>query len=357
MSTRLESLSECSPRRIALIKPSALGDIVHALPVLSALRARFPEAHITWIVGSRYEELLRGHPHLNATLAFDRNAFREGLLAGFSTFGRLLARLRRERFDLVIDLQGLLRSGVMAIATGAKTRIGLSTAREGARWLYSHLIPVADVDEIHAVDRYWLVVKALGAETGQPRFHLPVSEEARHWALATLNELPRPYLMLGVGARWVTKRWPPRHFAELARRSQGTFGGTVIFVGGGDETTLARAVISELSGPTLDLTGRTTLPQLAGILSLADVTLANDTGPLHLADALGRRVVSPYTCTKVKRTGPYNNMMRAVETRVWCQGSLKKQCDRLECFDELTPDRLWPHLQEVLSQWRANLSA
>src|SRR5205823_14528990 len=128
-------------------------------------------------------------------------------------------------------------------------------------------------------------------------------------------------------------------------------GGSVIFVGGRDETLLARATAETLAGPTRDLTGKTTLPQLAAILNQADVMIANDTGPLHLAAALGRPVLAPFTCTKVLLNGPYGFEANAVESKVWCQGSYLKRCPRLECMAELTPDRLWPILREVLQAW------
>src|SRR5262245_22105729 len=127
-------LASCAPRRIALIKPSALGDIMHSLPVLSALRRRFPDAHITWIVNRLYEPLLRDHPDLDATLPFDRHLMRGGFLKGTIAFAGYLSLLREQQFDMVIDLQGLLRTGIMALATGAKRRLGLASAREGARW-------------------------------------------------------------------------------------------------------------------------------------------------------------------------------------------------------------------------------
>jgi ADP-heptose:LPS heptosyltransferase len=122
----------------------------------------------------------------------------------------------------------------------------------------------------------------------------------------------------------------------------------------GDEAPLARAAAAALPGPSRDLTDGTTLPQLAAVLALADVMVANDTGPLHLAVALGRPVVAPYTCTSVALTGPYGPAAAGgVETRVWCQGSYLRRCDRLDCMRELTPDRLWPHLERTLLQWQS----
>src|SRR5262249_52748792 len=148
-------------------------------------------------------------------LAFDRTTSRRFWWFGMSQLGRFLGELRRRQFDLVIDLQGLLRSGLMAMATGADRRGGLSTAREGARWCYTDIVPVADFGNIHAVDRYWLVARALGISGDPPPFHLTVSEAARVWAEEALRDLPRPLLMVGPGSRWLTKRWPPEHFAAL----------------------------------------------------------------------------------------------------------------------------------------------
>src|SRR2546421_5605141 len=150
-------------RGVALIKPSPLGDIVHALPVLGALRTRFPTAHITWVVNRAYELLLRGHAALDATLPFDRAALRHGPATALAVL-RFARRLRAGRFDLVIDLQGLLRTGLMAAATGAARRVGLSSAREGATHFYTDIIP--DDLSAHAVDRYWRVAEALGAGDG-----------------------------------------------------------------------------------------------------------------------------------------------------------------------------------------------
>ncbi len=341
-------LSAYPAERIALLKPSALGDIIHSLPVLTALRRRYPHAHITWIVNRAYEPLLRGHRDLDDILPFDRRASHRGWRAAARSWLGFLRELRRRRFDLAIDLQGLFRTALMMAATGAKRRIGLSTAREGATWTYTDVIPVADFNAIHAVDRCWRVAEALGVGDAPKEFHIPIAAKARRWAEAATRGYPRPWLMLGPGARWITKRWPPEHFAALARRAGDAFGGTVFLVGGEEETAAAAIVRRGLSGPCRDLTGRTTLPRLAALLERADVMLANDTGPLHLAAALGRPIIAPYTCTRIQLNGPYPAQPGAIETTVRCRGSYLKRCSRLECMAELTPDQLWPVLAEVL---------
>lgn len=343
-----------NPNRIALVKPSALGDIVHALPVLSALRRKHPHAHITWVVNKSYEPLLAGHPDLDATLPFDRGAFRKGVAAAATYSARFANLLRRRRFDLVIDLQGLLRTGLMTAATGAPRKVGFANAREGAVHFYTDRVEIPDADRIHAVERYWRVAEALGAGGGPKRFVVPLRPDeiaAVERELAPLP-LPRPWLAFAVGSRWVTKCWPPAHFAELANRAQAVAGGTVLFVGTAEDTALSLETARGVRGPSRDFTGKTSLPRLAALLSLADVMVANDTGPLHLAAALGRPCVAPYTCTKAALHGPFGAAGGGVETAVACGGSYLKRCPHgMVCMTDLTPAALWGPLSEVLAAW------
>lgn len=361
------------PKRIVILKPSALGDIAHSLPVLSALRQLFPAAHLAWVVNRAYAPILEQHPDLDEIIQFDRAAMRKNFFTGMWQFAHFLYHLRQQRFDLAIDLQGLFRTGAMTLATGAPTRIGLASAREGARYCYTHRI-VDDIHTTHAVDRYWRVIESLVAarfhladsirqdgilppRSHEKTFHVPIDADARAWALEQLQSYPRPWLAVGVGSRWLTKRWPPQHFASLVSRALAQFGGTVIFVGTPDEADLAAQAASLVAGRALQLTGKTSLPQLVALLSLADVMIANDTGPLHLAVALGRPVVAPFTCTSIARTGPYAQSDRAVSTTIWCRGSYLKTCARMECMQELTPEKLWPPLESILRDLERRLHA
>lgn len=344
-------LTEIDARRIAVIKPSALGDIVHALPVLPALRRRFPRAHIAWVVNRAYEPLVAGHPDLNATLAFDRGALKRGVFATAATALQFARSLRRGGYDLVLDLQGLFRSGLMTAATRAARRVGLSTAREGASRFYTDIVATPRLDEGHAVDRCWRVAEALGVGHLPKTWHVPLAADAKRWADAEWAALPRPWIVAGVGARWLTKRWPPEHFAAVLRAAQARYGGSVAFIGTAEDAPLALAAAERLHGPVHHLCGATTLPQLAATLAKADLVVANDTGPLHLAAALGRPVVAPYTCTAVRLHGPYGVQRGAVETSVPCRASYVRTCSHLSCMAELTPDRLLPRLLEALSAW------
>lgn len=338
--------------KIAIIKPSALGDICHALPVLTALRERYPQAHLSWVVNRSFEPLLSGHPHLNATIPFDRGLLKRGLTSALTGSLALLKRLRRERFDLVVDLQGLLRTGLMTAATRAPRRIGFANAREGARHFYTERIDVPDADSIHAVDRYWRIAEYLDAGQRPKRFIVPIPPDEQAAVSQDLGSFPRPWSAVAVGAKWVTKRWRPSHFTDLLTRVQSHFGGTVLFVGIADDAADSESIRTALPGPAVNLCGRTSLPRLAAVLTLSDVAIMNDTGPLHLAAALGIPCVAPYTCTKTIRHGPYTSPGGGLETRVACAGSYLKQCpNHMICMNDLTAESLWPRLREVMQTW------
>lgn len=335
-----DELAKIEPERVCIIKPSAMGDVIHAMPILSALRQRWPSAHLSWIVNRPFAELLDGHPDLDELIVYDRG--RKGLDGRkFGGMAVLLGRLVRDRFDLAIDLQGLLRSALMVAATRARIRVGMADAREGARWFYTHRVDAPRLG-MHAVNRALRVARQFGAEVAEPRFNLPIDEHARRWAAEALAGLPRPRVVLNLGAQWPTKRWPPEHFAAVGRRAVAELGASLIAVGAVGDQPLVDALARHLA-PTLllDLCGRTGLTQLAALCRECDLVLSNDTGPLHLAAAAGSRVVGIYTCTSPELTGPYGPRAVAVRTGVWCAASLCKSCGRLDCMTELEPGRVW----------------
>jgi lipopolysaccharide heptosyltransferase I len=341
MARPLAPLSDLRPANVCLIKPSALGDVVNAFPALSALRALWPEARFSWVINGSLRGLVDGHPEIDQVIVYDRARTGFGP-SGLARFVRFLAALRAERFDVAIDLQGLLRSGLMAAATGAPVRVGWADAREGASRFYTHTV-VSPLDGAHAVDRLLAVARAFGADVSAPRFAVAMAETDRAWARQALAGVARPRLVLNMGARWETKRWPPEHFAEIARRAVATRGAGLVAVGAPEDRPIVEAFRALLPDPPLlDLCGRTTLPQLAALAAESDVFLSNDSGPLHLAVAAGARVVGVYTCTSAALNGPYGPSALAVETRVHCAASYLTRCPRLECFAELSPDRVWP---------------
>jgi len=347
MTISLDRLLPHDPIRICVIKPSSLGDVVQALPILSALRNRWPYSHITWVIGRAYRDVVRGHCDVDEILDFDRPRGGRGVLVAGRALA-LLQRLRNGHFDLAIDLQGLLRSALLGAATGARVRVGMADAREGSQWLYTDVVDAPRL-ELHAVDRALQVAEALGAAIHEPRFNLPIGLEDHRWAKLQLAAAPRPRIMLMVGARWRTKRWPPEHFAEIGRRAVAEFGATLVAVGSAADRSLVDALKRHL-GPVglLDYCGRTRLKPLAALALQCDLMVSNDTGPLHLAAAAGARVLGIFTCTSPALTGPVGPHVATVQSCVWCAPSFVKRCRRLDCMIELSPDRVWPVLKDQL---------
>ena len=342
----LPLLPDFDAQRLCLIKPSALGDVVQTLPLLTALRKRWPEAHISWVIKKSLADLLVGHPHLDEIVTYDDST--RGMQYALTLAG-LWLRLRRTPYDLAIDMQGLLRSGGMAVASRAPRRVGYSIAREGARYAYTDPIEVPTL-QMPAMSRYWLVAQALGIESGVAPADLGLTAEQRQWATDQIRHLPRPILAVHPGAKWQTKRWPAEHFAELCRRAVQTHNAGILLLGGSETAPECGRIESSLGDRVVNLAGRTTLRQLASLSAVADAFLSCDSGPMHLAAAVGTPVVSVFTCTSTLRAAPYGDAHRAVATSVDCAASYLRTCPHLKCMSELTPDRVWPALDSTLNE-------
>ncbi|HEX4149128.1 MAG TPA: glycosyltransferase family 9 protein, partial [Pirellulales bacterium] len=235
-------------QRILIIKPSAVGDVVHALPILPKLRARYPAAQIDWLIRPEIADLVRHHPALSRVVLFDRRQLGRFGREWSATTGlaRLLLAVWRTRYDLVVDLHGQLRSAVFCFASGARTRLGFARAREGARVAYTHLIPVPTLD-VHAVDRYLEINDVLGLDWDLPDFtiHLPPAAESGAQALLDAAGIRhQPFALVVPGTIWQTKHWRPKGFAEVARylASRGL---RVVIGGTPQERELTRAVAGD----------------------------------------------------------------------------------------------------------------
>ena len=316
-----------SPQRILIIKPSSLGDVVHTLPVLHLLRRRWPEAKISWLVAPYCSGLLEGHPDLDEVIIFDRRRFGtawKNPSAGLELI-QFKRDLRRRGFDLVIDLQGLFRSGWLAWQTRAPVRIGFANAREWAWIFYTHRVPIATMEQ-HAVERYLRVAAAAGCEEGPAEFHFVVSESDRSFVNEMLGE-DEPFAVLMPGANWQTKRWDVQKFAGLVEPLRERFGLRSAIAGGPDTVDLAKAI----SG-AINLAGKTTLPQLVALLERASLVIANDSGPMHIAAALNRPLVTLFGPTNPIRTGPYGRPQCVVRVDIACSPCYSRTCSHTSCL-------------------------
>jgi len=296
--------------RILIVKPSSLGDVIHALPTVNLIRQQFPDAHISWLINHELASLLKHCPVINECIEFHR---RES-----GTWLPLLRQLRRERFDLVVDLQGLLRSGFFTFATGAVRRIGLSDAREGARLSYNEVVTV---ERAHAVDRYLRAARHLNCPDGPIEFPLGVGAQPKERLIA-----------INASARWKTKLWGDDKFAELIRELPAD---RVVLTG-----TAADAPRLTLLAPhARNLAGQTDLFELAELYRRCAVVITNDSGPMHLAAAVGTPVVSIFGPTDPALTGPYGNQHIVLRAGIPCSPCFKDNCInpvKMECMHKVT---------------------
>jgi len=351
--------------RTLIVKPSSLGDIVQALPVLTALKETHPRARASWVVARPFADLLEGHPRLDEVIVFDRRRFaRVGRSAtATAEFLGFLGDLRRRRFTAVLDLQGLLRSGLMALATGAPARVGFREARELAPLCYT-LDVAAPRGEAHAVDRYLALARRAGLATPRAADHLPVPAEARarvRGRLAAAGLGPgEPFLAVCADARWPTKQWPPDRFAAVLARVREAVGGRAVLVGGTEAVPISRAVAAPLREAPIDLTNATTLKELAAVVAEARVLLTNDSGPMHVAAAVGTPVVALFGPTNPDRTGPHGPGHRVVARRAPCSPCYRRECPLAggprapACMAAVAADEVAAH---VLETWRGRAPA
>lgn len=319
-------------QRILIVKPSSLGDIVHALPVLAALRRKHPAAHIAWLVGATFEPLLRGHPLIDELIRFDRARYGTMLwnpLAAWA-FVRFVRELRRRRFDLVIDLQGLIRSGLISYFSGAPRRVGFADAREGAPLFYTHRVR-CDAGARHAVERGLCIARALELECDPPEFPLAIREEERSAARAALAsaglDAGTPFLAVLTGARWESKSWPALRFAELLDRLHRGGAPRAVLLGSPAESAIAAAIAATCrEAAPANLAGRTSLRELAAVIELAQRVVCLDSGPMHIAAALNKPTVALFGPTDAARTGPWSRAARVLAHDVPCRPCLKRRC-------------------------------
>ncbi|MEW6249949.1 MAG: lipopolysaccharide heptosyltransferase II [Planctomycetota bacterium] len=341
------------PRRILLIKPSSLGDVVHALPVLAALRRAWPQAHIAWLVNSAFAPLLERHPLLDETIVFDRRTYGRMLRSrrAAAAFIRFARDLRARQFDLVVDLQGLFRSGFLSWASGAPQRVGFAGAREFAWLFYTRRIrPPAAAR--HAVDRNVHLARALDLPV-TAEFPLPVAEDERRSARALLQAAagrPVPHFLAVLpGARWESKRWPAARFADLIEDLSTYDSAVCVLLGAPDERPCATEILARCKAPLIDLVGRTSLPMLVALLAEADLVISNDSGPLHLAAALHRPLVALFGPTSPARTGPYSDTARVVQRPLPCAPCFRRRCPlgHHDCLQGLPVDAVLHSVREL----------
>lgn len=299
------------PKRILIVRLSAIGDVILGVPVLCALRKAFPQAEIGWIVQGPGAQILKGHPDLNTLITIPKLSFRTP-----SKFLEAAAQARSFRPDLTIDLQGLMKSSLLAYLSGARHRIGFSSGeydgRECSYWLNNRLVTPK---HRHMVHRGLELLQPLGVDVSEIEYRLPEHEPDKLVAKKIASELflASPFAVINVGAGWVSKLWPNDRYAQVAQHLWRRWHLPSLIVWGG-ETEKQRALeIHSLASEACKLAPPTSLTELRSVLRLAKLFIGSDTGPMHLSVAVDTPTVALIGPMPIERVGPFGERHRAIQ--------------------------------------------
>ncbi len=342
-------------KNILLIKMSSLGDILHTLPFAAALRQRYPKAKITWLVHPQFAGFVPDAPTIDEVLYFDKVKFNKmGLGDKLKYFKEMRALLHSKHFDLVIDMQGLFKSAVLAAISGCDNRIGYCEMREGSGFVSKAITGAHSKD--HVIERYLDVARYLGAKVeslDDVVFPMPNldKEEASVKEKLAQKGLKGDYIVIVPGARWWTKEWPIEHYVTLSQMLAAD-GVSVVLAGGPDDAPKGKAIKEKSAeDKVIDMTGQTSIRELAALIKNCRFFISADTGPLHFAAALKKPLVAMYGPTKADRTGPYgSDKARVILSPAKCAGCLKKDCKDWHCMHDITPEMVYKIYKESWSE-------
>ena len=329
--------------KFLIVKPSSLGDILHAFPAVSMLLSVHPGSEVHWVVQPAFSGLMEYLPGVTRWISFDRTAL--GRVSTFSGAFRSLVRdLRTDFYDAAIDLQGLIRSaGILSMARSG-CRCGPAHPKEAAAALFYGRKLEAASGALHALEKNSsMMADFLGRREYSCDYEMPVIPHNRDSARRLFAGSPVPYcsrlVVISPGARWETKQWPPSFFSALIRELAGK-GEDLAFVlaASPSEAELSRELVRGAGDlPLLDLTGKTSLGELVEILRSASLFICNDSGPMHIASMLGIPVLALFGPTSPELTGPYCRRKTVLQPELDCIRCMKRYCDKKLCHSALDP--------------------
>jgi heptosyltransferase-1/heptosyltransferase-2 len=336
--------------KILIIKMSSLGDVIHALPSLAALRSLFPQAVIHWLVEEVYRDLLPGPPWLDKVIYFPKKELKTfRLWKSIGVLKRFRRELRANHYDLVLDLQGLAKSALAAWLSGGTRKLGYWEMREGS-FLVSQGIKGPHAQD-HVIERYLDVIRYLGPIKEELIYPLPDYSAQKALFQEKLHSLGvrKPVVLFFPGASWPTKLWPAEYYARLAGRL--FHRGYDLVLGGGEGEKQLTKDIEYLAPdlPLANLAGQTDLKGLMGLASLAEAVVGSDSGPLHVAAAAGVPTVTLFGPNSSHRTGTYGPRAVNIMSPSECAPCFKKICPRdFVCMSEITVEEVMLTLGRTL---------
>lgn len=342
---------------ILIVKLSAIGDVIHTLPAANAIRKHYPKAHITWLVEEAAYPLVANHPALDRVLLSERKHWIRN--SAFGEIAGFIRQLRDTRYDLVLDFQSLLKSGVLTALARGKRKIGFDKGMEHAECshiFFNERVPPVSM-ELHAMLRYMRLLAPLGIDSDHIEYRLPIQDRDRLRAESLLAEdtfhfpLSTSHLIaINPVAKWETKLWQNEKFAHLADSLTDKHQANIFFTGSPEDRQTVDDIQSQMKHASLNLAGRTNLTELAALYEKADVLISTDTGPMHLGAAVGIPVVALFGPTAPWRTGPFGSGHRIIRSSQACSPCFKRKCPTMACMKEISAEQVLKAVENVIGK-------
>ena len=344
---------------ILIVKLSAIGDVIHTLPALNAVRNYYPNANITWLVEEDAAPLIQGHEALDRVIVSKRKRWLKSLrsLSFLNTVQEVcgfIKVLRDTRYDMILDFQALLKSGILIAFARGRRKIGFGKGLEHMEHSYIFLnerIPAVDM-EIHALSRGMMLIDGVGIPTNEVEYKLPVSDHDRKKIYELMKQHgingAKSLIAINPVAKWETKLWPNKKLAELADMLIDQQDMEIVFTGGVKDYSIIQTITSSMKGRAINFAGKTTLRELAALYEKAALVISTDTGPMHLAAAVGTPVVALFGPTASWRTGPYGTGHQVITAELECSPCFKRRCETTDCMYQISVEQVLNGVQKVL---------
>lgn len=337
--------------KILIVRLSAIGDVIHSLPVLYALRKKFPDAYIGWVVEDKAAEIITNNHLLDKVYVFPKEKLKsQGLtIDSCKEFLSFIKSVRKEKFDIAIDLQELFKSGVITFLSGAKRRIAHAKTREFADIFINEKLEAHDIfdpDKL-VIERYLEAAKYLGAPIDEVKFTLPpINQEIKKYVDDLFKDInpDKPVIVFAPATTWQTKHWIESYWSKLLDKLSSD--NNIIFIGSKNDLNLINRITKMANTDKYFLlAGRTGLLELAEVFNRTDIVISPDTGPAYIANAAEKpSIIVISGATSNKRNAPYGEKHTAISAGISCQPCHKKRCsnksNHLECMKKITPDKI-----------------
>jgi lipopolysaccharide heptosyltransferase II len=308
------------PKSILIVLHGSIGDVTRALPLANVIRKGFPKAKLAWAVEPASLSLLQNHPAIDEVIVFERHHWWRGIWP-------FLRAVRARRFELVLDLQRHLKSGLISFLSGAPVRVGFNSADcKEFNWLFNNRFIAATGNGIAKIEHYMKFAEFLGLPSQPIEWNFKLQPEDERRVNILLEKVGHSYAVLFVGTRWASKQWFPHQIAACARFLREQYNLGVILLGSKNDKTIAKEALEGYSQGVTSLVGQTSLSEAVGIIARARLAVGPDTGLMHIAAALGTPVVSLWGATSPVRTGPYGFEDLVIQGRASCAPCYRRRC-------------------------------